>query len=147
MVTMQRKAHDENGVVVATKHEGPRLATLQRLELGDDDGWEAAEFCVGGDELGVVGASGGVEEGVGHGEAVIEAGVGGGESGHFVERDDAAVESLRQEAIGERLATVAGELAVDLVDDERGNNDGSLVLQVMGEQWGFGVFGEIFEPA
>ena len=83
----------------------------------------------------------------GHGEAVIEAGVGGGESGHFVERDDAAVECLREKTIGERLATVAGELAVDLVDHEGGDDDGSLVLQVVGEQWGLGVFGEIFEPA
>jgi hypothetical protein len=97
--------------------------------------------------LGVVGAGCGVEESVGHGEAVIEAGIGGGESGHFVERDDAAVERLRQEAIGERLAAVAGELAIDLIDDEGGNDDGGLVLQVVGEQWGFRVFGKIFEPA
>ena len=90
--------------------------------------------------MGVVGAGGGVEEGVGHGEAVIEAGVGGGESGHFVERDDAAVECLREETIGERLAAMAGELAVDLVDDERGNDDGGFVLQIVGEQWGLGVF-------
>jgi hypothetical protein len=115
--------------------------------LRDDDGGEAAEFCVGGDELGVVGEGCGVEKGVGHGEAVIEAGIGGGESGHFVERDDAAVESLREEAIGERLAAVAGELTVDLVDDERGDDDGSLVLQVVSEQRRFRVFGEIFEPA
>ena len=96
--------------------------------------------------MSLVGAGGGVEEGVGHGEAVIEADVGGGESRHFIERDDAAVERLREKAISERLATVAGELAVDLVDDERGNDDGSLVLQVVGEQWGLRVFGKIFEP-
>ncbi|HXO92731.1 MAG TPA: hypothetical protein VN825_01260 [Candidatus Acidoferrum sp.] len=120
---------------MATENTG-HLSTLQRLELGDDDGGEAAEFRVGGDELGVVGAGGGVEKGVGHGEAVIEAGVGGGESGHFVERDDAAVERLREEAIGERLAAVPGELTVDLVDDERGDDDGSLVLQVVSEQRG-----------
>jgi len=95
----------------------------------------------------VVGAGGGVEKGVGHGEAVIEAGVGGGESGHFIEWNDAAVERLREKAISERLATVAGELTVDLVDDKRGNDDGGLVLQVVGEQGGFRVFGEIFEPA
>ena len=83
--------------------------------------------------MGVVGAGGGVEKGVGHGEAVIEAGVGGGESGHFVVGDDAAVKRLRQEAIGEGLASVAGELAIDLVDDERGDDDGRLVLQVVGE--------------
>ena len=81
----------------------------------------------------MVGAGGGVEKGVGHGEAVIEAGVGGSESGHFVEGDYAAVERLRQEAIGERLAAVARELAIDLLDDERGDDDGRLVLEVMGE--------------
>jgi hypothetical protein len=94
-----------------------------------------------------MGAGGGVEECVGHGEAVIEAGVGGGESGHFIERDDAAVECLRQEAIGERLATVAGELAVDFVDDEGRDDDGRLVLEIVGEQWGLRIFGKIFEPA
>jgi len=120
---------------------------LLQVELGDDDCWEATEFCVGGDELGVVGAGGGVEESVAHGEAVVEAGVGGGESGHFVERDDAAVERLREEAISERLATVAGELTVDLVNHERGDDDGSLVLEIVGEQRGFRVFGKIFEPA
>jgi hypothetical protein len=111
-------------------------STLQRLELGDDDGGEASEFCVVGDELGVVCAGCGVEKGVGHGEAVVEADVGGGESGHLVESDDAAVESLREEAIGEGLAAVAGELTIDLVDDERGDDDGSLVLQVVSEQRG-----------
>src|ERR1700690_1809843 len=108
---------------------------------------EAAEFCVGGDELGLVGAGGGVEEGVGHGEAVVEAGIGGGECGHFVEGDDAAVESLREKAIGERFAAMAGKLAIDLVDDERRDDDRGLVLKVVAESGSFGILGEVFEPA
>ena len=86
--------------------------------------------------MGVVGARGGVEECVGHGEAVIEAGVGGGESGHLVERDDAAVKRLRKKTIGERLAAVTGELAVDFVDDERRDDDGGFILKIVGERWG-----------
>jgi len=105
--------------------------------LGDDDAGEAAEFCIGGDELGVMSAGGGVEDGVGHGEAVVEAGVGGGEGRHFVERYDAAVERLREEAVGERLAAMASELAVDLVDDERGDDDGGFVLEIVAERGGF----------
>ena len=97
--------------------------------------------------MGVVGAGGGVEKCVGHGEAVIETGVGGRESGHFVERDDAAVERLRKKTIGERFATVTGKLAIDLVDDERRHDDGGLVLEIVGERGSFRVFGDVFEPA
>jgi hypothetical protein len=64
----------ENRSLTRARHVVPLQKTQRVLErLRDDDGGEAAEFGVGGDELGVVGVGGGVEDCVGEGEAVIQA--------------------------------------------------------------------------
>lgn len=54
---------------------------------------------------------------------------------------------LRDEAVGHRLAAKFGEMFVNFVEHDRGNEHGRFRFDVMTEGCRFGIFGEIFEPA
>ena len=102
---------------------------------------------VAGYELGVADSGGGVDYCAHGGEAVVEAGGGGSEGDGLVEGHDFLVHGLGDEAVGDGLAAEFGELFVDLVEDNRGDQYGCLRLDVMAKGGGFGILGEIFEPA
>jgi len=101
---------------------------------------------VGGDELRLADARGRVDDCVGGREAVIEAGVGGCERDGFVERNNAAMEGLRDEAVGDGAAALPGEVTVDLVEDERGYDHRSFALKIVAERGGLRIFRQILEP-
>ena len=114
---------------------------------GDDYAGEAAEVGVAGYELGAADAGGGIDDGVHGGEAMVEAGGGGGQGDGFVEGHNFLVHGLRDEAVGDGLAAELGELFVNLVEDHRGDQYGCFRFDVLAECCGFGILGEIFEPA
>ena len=78
---------------------------------------------------------------------MVEAGGGGGEGDGFVEGHDFLVHGLRDEAVGDGLAAELGQLFVNLVENNRGDQYACFRFDVVTEGGGFGILGEIFEPA
>jgi len=102
---------------------------------------------VRGDELRLADASSRVNDGVGSRQSMVDARVRGGDGDCLVHRHNSPMQRLGDEAVGERAASVLGEMLVDLVNDQRWHNDGGFVLKVMAERRGFRVVGHVFEPA
>jgi len=131
------------------RREGRIDGTLSSCEARsrNDDAGEAAEVGVAGHELRVADARGGIDDGVHSREAVVEAGGGGGQGDRLVEWNDFLMHGLRDEAVGHGLTSKLGELFVDLVEHDRGNEHGRFRFDVVPEGGGLRILGEVFEPA
>ena len=60
---------------------------------------------------------------------------------------DPAKKRLRSEAVRKRTAAMLREMAINLVDDHRRDDDRRFALEIVPEGRCLGIFGQVFEPA
>ena len=126
------------------------LLYTQRVELrlADDDGLgQLFEVGIRSHELRAVASGRGIDDGVGQGQAVDERDVGGLECERFVGRRNDGAAHRRHGGQRAFLRDVTPDDLVDLVDFDRGDEQGLAAFEVGGEAPSQRSIGQVFDPA
>ncbi len=102
---------------------------------------------VRGHKQGLTDPSGGVHDGVGSAGAMFDSQVSRSQGDGFIQRDDPAVEGLRNEPFGYCSTALLCKVLIHLAQNDSGEEDGTVSFKVMSERGSLGILGEILEPA
>lgn len=102
---------------------------------------------VGGNQLRSQSLGGGVQQGVGNSQVMLDANRRTGEGNIFIYRRQEMSQRRRYKLVGNRLWLAKQQELAYLEQDDGRHDDGSLTLNIRGEEVRFRVRGYVFEPA